>query len=123
MARIDVSFLLTDPDFCDYVTLIRRASTINEYGEHVITETSSTIMAVVQSPNNEELERVAEGARWTDYIDVYYKGRLTAESPGGYADIIVWNGRRYQVFQVNEDFINWGLGFTKALCKIEEPNA
>jgi hypothetical protein len=123
MALIDVSELLTDPDFTNTVTLIRRASTVNIYGENVMTETQSTITAVVQGANTESLERVPEGARLSDLIDVYYKGQLTAESPSGYADIIVWGGKRYQVFEVVEDFMNFGAGFTKAVCKLEAVNA
>ncbi|MHC3068679.1 hypothetical protein [Klebsiella pneumoniae] len=123
MALIDVSELLTDPDFTNTVTLIRRASTVNTYGENVMTETQSTITAVVQGANTESLERVPEGARLSDLIDVYYKGQLTAESPSGYADIIVWGGKRYQVFEVVEDFMNFGAGFTKAVCKLEAVNA
>ena len=123
MALIDVSELLTDPDFTNTVTLIRRASTVNTYGENIMTETQSTITAVVQGANTESLERVPEGARLSDLIDVYYKGQLTAESPSGYADIIVWGGKRYQVFEVVEDFMNFGAGFTKAVCKLEAVNA
>lgn len=123
MALIDVSELLTDPDFTNTVTLIRRASTVNTYGENVMTETQSTITAVVQGANTESLERVPEGARLSDLIDVYYKGQLTAESPSGYADVIVWGGKRYQVFEVVEDFMNFGAGFTKAVCKLEAVNA
>lgn len=123
MALIDVSELLTDPDFTNTVTLIRRSSTVNTYGENTMIETSSSITAVVQGANTESLERVPEGARLSDLIDVYYKGQLTAESPSGYADIIVWQGKRYQVFEVVEDFMNYGAGFTKAVCKLEAVNA
>jgi galactose-6-phosphate isomerase len=124
MALIDVSELLTDPDFTNTVTLIRRSSTVDTYGENTMVETSSSITAVVQgAANTESLERVPEGARLSDLIDVYYKGQLTAESPGGYADIIVWQGKRYQVFEVVEDFTNYGAGFTKAVCKLEAVNA
>lgn len=123
MALIDVSELLTDPDFTNTVTLIRRASTVNTHGENTMVETSSSITAVVQGANTESLERVPEGARLSDLIDVYYKGQLTAESPSGYADVIVWGGKRYQVFEVVEDFMNFGAGFTKAVCKLEAVNA
>jgi hypothetical protein len=88
----------------------------------VLTETSSSITAVVQGANTETLERVPEGARLSDLIDVYYKGVLHAESPSGYADVIVFGGKRYQVFQVIEDFVNFGAGFTKAVCKLEPVN-
>ena len=123
MALIDVSELLTDPDFTNQVTLVRRLSTVNTYGENVMTESVSTITVVVQSLGKESLRRVPEGARLSGMIDVYYKGALYAEQPGGYADIIVWGGNRYQVFELAEDFMNYGSGFTKAICKLEEVNA
>lgn len=123
MAQVDVSFLLSDPDFTDTVTLIRRAVTINGYGEGVLTETPSTITAVVQGANTETLERMPEGARLSDLIEVYYRGALTVEQPSGYADVIVWNGRRYQVFEVTEDYMNHGTGYTHAICKLEPVNA
>lgn len=123
MALIDVSFLLTDPDFTNQVTLIRRSIAINTYGEGQLTETQSTITAVVQGDNTEMLEFVPEGARLTDMITVWCRGQLTAEQPGGYADIIVWGGKRYQVKEVSEDFMNFGAGFTKAICMLEPVNA
>lgn len=123
MALIDVSFLLTDPDFTNQVTLIRRSVDINTYGEGQLTETQSTITAVVQGDNAETLELVPEGARLSDMITVWCRGQLTAEQPGGYADIIVWGGKRYQVKEVSEDFMNFGAGFTKAICMLEPVNA
>lgn len=119
MAKIDVSFLLTDPDFTDKVTLIKRASTINQWGEQVITDTSSTITAVVQGPSTEILARFPNMAQLSDAISVWYKGQLTAQSAGGYGDVIVWAGKRYQVKEVSEDFANWGEGWTMALCELE----
>jgi hypothetical protein len=123
MARIDVSELLTDPDFTNSVTLIRRASSINAYGEHVMVETQSTITVVVQGTNTEDLIRMPEAARLQDLITVYYGGELMAESPNGYADIIVWQGKRYQVAMVDENFMNFGAGFTRATCKMEAVSA
>lgn len=119
MANIDVSFLLTDPDFTDQVTLIKRASTINQWGEQVITDTSSTITAVVQGPSTEVLQRFPNFAQVSDAISVWAKQEFTAQATGGYGDVIVWRGKRYQVKEVAEDFANWGEGFTMALCELE----
>jgi len=119
MALIDVSDLLRDPDFTNVVTLIRRAVAVNEHGENVMTETPCYITAVVQGDNTETLDKLPEGARLSDVITVFYRGTLTAEWPGGYADIIVWQGKRFQVKEVAEDFLNYGAGFTKALCVLE----
>ena len=119
MAQIDVSDLLLDPDFTDRVTLIRRAATVDENGETVFSSTQMRITAVVQAGDSETLERMPDGARLSDLITVYYRGVLTAERVGGYADVIVWGGKRFQVKEVAEDFANWGKGWTKASCMIE----
>lgn len=120
MALIDVSDLLLDPDFTNVVTLIRRTSTINTHGEHEMTESPCNIVASVQDINTEDLVRLPEGARLQDLITVYYRGDLQPESKGGYSDLIVWQGRRYQVRTVDEEFMNFGAGFTRAICSMEE---
>src|SRR5690606_3527174 len=108
--------------FTDQVTLITRAYSVNAYGEGQITETSSTITAVVQGPSTETLTRLPEAARLSDAIEVWYQGALTAESSGGYADVIVWHGKRFQVKTVTEDFSSWGRGYTHAICLLEPVN-
>jgi hypothetical protein len=123
MAKIDVSDLLRDPDFTDVITLIKRKSEVNEYGENVLTEYPCQIVAVVQGANTETMTKLPEGARLGDMVDVYYQGTLTAERKGGYADIIVYSGKRYQVKEVVEDYLNHGAGFTKAVCVLEPVNA
>lgn len=122
MALIDVSDLLRDPDFTNVVTLVRRSSSINTHGEQVLTETHSTIVASVQGINAEDIQRLPEGARLSDIITVYYRGDLQPESKGGYSDLIIWQGRRYSVKTVDENFMNFGAGFTRAICVMEEVN-
>lgn len=123
MALIDVSDLLLDPDFTNTVTLIRRASSINIHGEHDMVETPSQIIASVQGLSAEDLVRMPEAARLQGMIAVYFRGKLMAESPNGYADVIVWQGKRHQVATVDESFMNFGAGFTRAICKMEEVSA
>lgn len=120
MALIDVSDLLRDPDFTNVVTLIRRSVSINTHGENVMSETSCPIVASVQGLNSEDIVKLPEGARLSDVITVFYRGDLQPESKGGYSDIIVWQGRRYQVKTIDENFINFGAGFTRAICVMEE---
>ena len=122
MALIDVSFLLIDPDFTDIITRIRRTQIINNYGEMILTEIPEEIIASVQSGNGtvNTLERFKEGAIVEDHIDVYYQGELFTENgPGTYCDIILWRGSRYQVKTIEETFLNYGVGFTKAFCVLE----
>lgn len=125
MALIDVSFLMLDIDFTDAITIVKRAYTINQYGETVLTESPIQAYAVVQSGVSETdatLDRTQDSADFANGITVYYKGILEAASTGDYADLVIWNNQRYQVKSVEEDFANYGAGFTKAFCSLEAPN-
>lgn len=123
MARVDVSDLLLDPDFQDSIQIVRRLSSVNEYGEMEMVERCRAASAVVQGNEIENLDRLPEGARLSDIITVYYRGKLYPERPGGYADVVLWAGNRYQVRDVTENYMNWGAGWTKARCFMEEVNA
>lgn len=123
MAQVDVSSLLLDPDFTDRVTLIRRTADVDENGELILSERQSRITVVVEAGDTETLLRFPEAARFSDLITVYYRGILTAEQVGGYADIIIWHSKRYQVKEIAEDWSNWGPGWTKATCMVEAVRA
>ncbi len=125
MAQVDVSELLTDPDFVDEVTLIRRESTVGTDGEHEVSAgEESTIYASVQDVEGEDLARLPEGTRLHDALTVYFGGKLYPAGDGTFGDLIVWNGRRYLVHQIAEDFTNWGGGgYVKALCIAENLHA
>lgn len=123
MALIDVSPLIVDPDFCDRLTLIKRAAVINQYGEMILSETPISIIGVVQDISPEVLKRMPDDAQLWDGITVWYRGRLEAQSPGGYCDVILWNGYRYLVKFVNEQFMNYSSGWTEALCAKEVAHA
>lgn len=124
MAKIDVSDLLTDPDFTDKATLIHRAQTVNNKGRAALTETIVTppITVVVQNIDTEILEKYPDLATLSDKITVWYRGVLTAESVNGYSDVVVWKGDRYLVKYVDEDYMNFGKGWTKAVCVLEKVN-
>jgi hypothetical protein len=121
MANIDVSVLLSDPLFTDTFTLIRRAVTVNAYGETVITETSSPITACVQGIDPEKLSKIATDARLSSGVEVWYNGRFHVDAVGGYSDIIIWNGERYEAISIDENFINYGSngGWTHATFGIK----
>ena len=123
MALIDVSELLSDPDFTDVVQIIQRARSVIQYGENVLTENNlGDINLVVQPATPKSLERLPEGAKLVDAINVWHRGVLNVESVNGYSDIVVWRGDRFAVVD-NDDFSNYGNGYTKAICIRERPNA
>ena len=120
MANIDVSFLLSDPDFGDTFTLVKRGVSVNSVGETVLTETSAAdVVGSVQSGSTDDLVLAPNGARLSDIITVYYGGDLSVERINGYSDVIVWKGRRYTVQDIAGDWNNYGTGYTKALCVLE----
>ena len=119
MALIDVSELLIDPDFTDPAIRITCVTQYDAYGKAQITETSQNITAVIQSGTQGELEKFPEGSKLSDSIVVYYRGELRMCNSGGLSDIIVWQGRRYQVADVDGDHLNWGAGYTRAICTLE----
>ena len=119
MALIDVSELMGDPDFIDIVTLKRRTSTVNSYGENTVASTSSSVYMVVQPASPDDLQRLPDSVRRRDAIKVWYTGTLSADALNVYPDVITWGGRDYQVAST-EPYGNWGAGYTQAICTLIE---
>ena len=117
MALIDVSELLSDPDFVDEITIIRRKSIVNDNGENILSEQKFQTVASVQGNKSESLRKDEDRAILSDLITVYCKCKLYPESKNGYSDIIIWKCSRFEVYEVTEDFQNYGNGFTKAYCR------
>lgn len=124
MSDLDISFLLRDPDFVSKdIPLIKRTSMVDDYGRNQLIETQSKIDAVVQPATPEILDKLPYGATLSDSIFVYYSGRLSAEEESsGYCDVIVWQGKRWLVKSIPEDYMHIGNGWTKALCIKEKLN-
>ena len=123
MALIDTSELLSDPDFCDTVGLIRRTSTVGSNGRNTITEAAALqVLMSVQGLKAGDFVRMPDLVNFDGVIAVWYNGVLIPEGAADYSDIIVWNGKRYQVHKIDEDFSNFGGGFMKAFCTAENPD-
>jgi len=123
MALIDVTQLLTDPDFTDTVQLIRRAKDVNDFGEGVLTEADPVdAKMVVQPATGDDLKKMPEGSVFTEMIKVWFKGELRLQTVDGYSDIIVARGRRFECYKP-DDFSNYGAGYMAAICILENPNA
>lgn len=120
MGQIDVSELLIDSDFTEDgpIQVISRAYEVNEKGRNELTETSRDVIAVVQPASGNTLKRLPDGAQLSKWCTVYTQETLVEADEGRYADIVVWNGRRYQV-QIVADYSNWGAGWTRADCLLE----
>ena len=116
MANLDVSFLLSDPDFVDNFTVVRRTQTVNAYGETQISEVASVVVGSVQPASPDDMQRLPDSAQRRDAVTVYSGITLSADA---YPDVVVWKGKRYQV-RDSEDFGNYGDGYSKAVATLIE---
>lgn len=118
MARLDVTDILTDPDFMDSTLICERnAQTVGADGMAAVTATQLPFSGVVTSNNGDILERIATGERIKGSITIHTRFLLNDGSAGYTADIVQWRGRRYTVSSVN-DYSHFGRGFIVADCDL-----
>lgn len=121
MANVDVSFLVTDPDFADPIKVIRKTQSLNDYGEAVYTEKTYSLTGVVQPITGEALERLPEGARQNGAVTVWTQFEFQTQATGGHADTLIWKGKRWQALS-NAPWTNFGNGYTETICIQEKIN-
>lgn len=118
MPFLDVSELLLDPDFADALVCERKTQTVGTNGRATETTQETAFTGVVTSDRGDVLERRAQGELVYGSINVHSQF-LLSDSAGGTrsADVVVWNGRRYTVSNVN-DYSRFGKGFIVATCDL-----
>ena len=117
MPTLDVNRVLLDAHFRTTVTLCRRAVAIDEHGRTAVTETASTIGAVVRPATEKDLERLPEGDRDRGYIKVLSESEMTAGTEAVQPDEIIWSGSRWVVKTV--DSWIYGRCFWSAICELK----
>lgn len=117
MARLDVSHLMTDPDFMDRFTVIKMTQTLVK-GRAVNTETATQARGVVMANDGLKLARNMDGSLVSGAITIHTRTKLVSGVAGQDADEIEWNGQRYTVSMV-ADFSNWGRGFYSTVCQLK----
>jgi hypothetical protein len=118
MSLIDVTELLSDPDFVGPIIHIGRQTSVDNLGQNVLTQCSTPTVGSVQPISGKELNRLPESLRVADMMTFYMKGTIVASAPGKYSDILVSNAKRYQVLTVN-DWSAWGAGWCQGACVAE----
>lgn len=118
MAQLDVTELMTDPDFVDEMIHLGRVSRINSYGENNISEFETRTVGSVQPTDGPALLRVPEAERVANLMTFWIQGTIIASAPGKYTDILIFKGKRYQVKNVF-DWSTWGAGWSEGLCVAE----
>lgn len=120
MGRIDVTELLTDPDFVGPIQLVSRVPSINSRGENILSESSLCTVGSVQPASGRAIARLPEALRVANVSSFWFKGKIVASAPGKYSSILVFEGQRYQV-QTVLDWTNWGAGWCEGTCVAEVP--
>ena len=117
MASLDVSFLLSDPDFADTLTARRLVQSVGSNGRADSIATDVDFVGVAFPGTGNLLVRGADGERVSADMTVVTTHPLSSGSDGNPADEVVWRGSRYTVKSV-QDYSNWGAGFVLALCDL-----
>lgn len=120
MPELDVSDVLTDPDFLDQLVCIRTTQGIGPNG--VVFAASQQLLqfyGVVTSDRGLLLEREAAGSRIDGSIVVVTKFRLQDGSTIASlaADIVQWNNQQWTVVHI-DPYTRYGAGFVQALCDL-----
>lgn len=120
MAQIDVSDILSDPEFSDTITVVKRASSVNGFGENQITETNIDTIGCVQPASGRVIQRLPEALRVANVSSFWVRAELVPADAGAYPCVLIFNGQRFQVQSVL-DWTNFGPGWSEGTCVVETP--
>lgn len=119
---LDVSEVLTDPMFTDSTFVCRReVETVGADGVSTYTSTTFSFTGTPIQNAGELLQRLDDGTRHSDSIDIYTRTELSSGNQTHPADVIVWNGREYTVAKVL-DWSAYGRGFWHVVADLRELN-
>lgn len=121
MAQIDVSDLLLDPDFVDPISIIRRTSSVNSFGENVTTELAIFTVGSIQPASSNTISRLPEALRMADVRDFFIKIEIIQDGATLYPDVLIFQNIRYQV-QTAAPWLNYGRGWNVGTCVKEKPS-
>jgi len=116
MPDLDVSEILSDPDFADTVTIIRRDEHVDNNGRSQTLERKypGTVAVVTMAAPN-DLNRLDVGQIFGAAIKVTTTFRMRGSAEGFQPDQIVWDGGVYTVKALDK-YHRFGAGFTSAVA-------
>lgn len=118
MALLDVTELLSDPDFIDSFLVRRNVEMVDSHGRAQMVLQEISAYGSVQASSGQSLRQLADMGRTEDSIDVYTTFPLNTITAVTAADIVVWNGQEYTVTLVRP-WQNFGPGFSVATCTLK----
>lgn len=121
MANIDVSELMSDPDFVDPLQIIYRTATVNHLGENVIEETVVETYGSIQPTSGKEYQRLPEGLRSANVRSFWVKGHIKMDGASNYPVLFLYQGERYAIKMVY-DWSNFGASYSEGVAVREIPS-
>lgn len=116
MPLLDVSDIVTDPDFADRFSVIRRKETVDDMGRASIGEqVFKKVLGVVTMGSPNDLERKDDYQNFTRSITVVTRFAVQGAVTGYQPDIIEWRGTRHLV-KVCQPYPQFGRGFYQVEC-------
>ncbi len=113
---IDVSELITDPDFAQTFTVTRSTGEWDE-GDFITTVETFSVTGVIQPMNSKEMEQWPEGDRLKGLCKVYTLEQLyttqVVATEGMLSDEVSWHGVKWKILQSNDWMDN---GYFKAVA-------
>lgn len=124
MSRLDMSDVLSDPDFTDKISVTRTLVTVDNNGVRQISrEFIGGVTAIITMNDNLDLLRLPESERLQGSITIHTIFRLTdgKSDQGADADLVQYQGRTYTVTSVG-DWSRYGAGFVSAIATLTQVN-
>lgn len=97
---LDISDILDDPDFQVRIQVERGNEGVDDHGRGFSESSRLEITGCIQPVTAKELERLPEADRDHEMLVIYSRELIRAGAPGIAPDVILYNGRRYEVFGV-----------------------
>lgn len=117
MADIDVSDVLSNPDFVDSFSYIRNALSVSNGLGSVTPSLPQTGYGCIYSANGDMLKRTPPGEYNDDTVTIVTSTKLISGENGDTADLVQWNGSMWTVMHVN-NYSQYGRGFYEATCEL-----
>lgn len=113
---IDVSRLLTDPDFCEPFVIRRRVGKW-EAGRFIAAPEDTAVTGIVEPTNGDDLEQLPEGDRVSGMMTFYTKQPVYLAQDKRQSDEIIWRGKTYKA----QHILDWSRhGFYKVIASYVE---
>lgn len=113
---IDLSRLITNPDFSEPFVIRRRIGKW-EAGRFIATPEDTAVTGIVEPTNGDDLEQVPEGDRVSGMMTFYTKQPVYLAQVRSQSDELIWRGRVYKAVQI----LDWSRhGFYKVIASFVE---